>query len=232
MMKSINRLTKSNSFIRYKTMGMFDNIKCEVPLPINKKLSKVFGEKDWTKVSFQTKDMDCTLSHYIIRKNKSLVIEVRNEKWVEKEKEKGIKAFIKSLNKNKRWESPYEIITGKTTYKKVKHTGIINFYALEEDLNEDTWDLEFDAKFVDGQLISIKFKKGTIWETSEETKKKNKEINEMIMKSYHSPYNKFRKFINKVTFGYWRWGWFKVARLFAIVGNNISKVSQIIIKYT
>jgi hypothetical protein len=69
-------------------MGMFDNIKCEVPLPINKKLSKVFGDKDWTKVRFQTKDMECTLSHYIIRKNKSLVIEVRNESGLRRKKKR------------------------------------------------------------------------------------------------------------------------------------------------
>lgn len=203
-------------------MGMFDYIRCEVPLPLNKKITKAFGEKDWTKVHFQTKDLDNALFNFVIKKNKNLIHEIRKDKWVEKKKKTGIKAFLNSLNKNKRWEHPYEIIEGKTVHKKYKYTGVINFYSLECDTNGDTWDLEFSAKIIDSKLASIKFLKSSIWETREEREKKDKEITEMMNKSYNCPLNKIRRFLNKITFGYWRWTWSKIATFISRSGNKIA----------
>jgi hypothetical protein len=54
---------------------MFDNIKCELPLPLNKKEQKTFSNINWNDRVFQTKDTDCTLSHYVIRKNGKLFAE-------------------------------------------------------------------------------------------------------------------------------------------------------------
>jgi hypothetical protein len=201
---------------------MFDTIKCEVTLPITKKIAKNFRDKDWTKVGFQTKDLDCILSTYIIKKNKTLVHKIEKNKWVSKKKEKGFRGFLDKIRKDK-WNSPYEVIHLGTSYKKIKHTGIINFYGLERDINDNTWDLEFDAKFVDGVLTSLKFKSAKIWETADETKKKNEELKKMMDNHYNYFPNKVRRFLNKITLGYWRWGCNKFANFFSSFGNKIAK---------
>jgi hypothetical protein len=202
---------------------MFDNIKCEVTLPITKKVAKNFGDKDWTQVSFQTKNLDCTLSTYILKKNNTLVQQIEKNKWVPRKKEKGFRGFIEEIRKDK-WKSLYEIVHLKTVYKKSKHTGVIHFYALEPDKNDDTWDLVFAAKFVDGVLVSLKFKSSSIWETSKETKKKNEQIRKLMEDSDRCLYNKIRRFLNKITLGYWRWTWNKVASFFSSTGNRISRL--------
>jgi hypothetical protein len=202
-------------------MGMFDSIKCEVTLPINKKIAKNFRNKDWTEVAFQTKDLDCTLSNYIIKKNKTLVLKIEKTEWIPREKEKGLRGFFEEIRKDK-WKSPYQIVHKGTTHKKVKHTGVINFYAIERDINDNEWDLVFDAKFVDGNLISIKMKSAEMWRTSDEIKKSDEEIRDMMDRHYKHFPNRVRRFLNKITFGYWRWFWNKVARVISNIGNKIS----------
>ena len=115
------------------------------------------------------------------------------------------------------------------SYRKIKHTGVIEFYSIESDINENEWDLVFDAKFVDGVLVSIKLKSAKIWQTADEVKKNNEHISKLMSDSYNDPVNKVRRFLNKITFGYWRWSWNKVAQFFSNTGNRISKI---IYKYT
>jgi hypothetical protein len=200
---------------------MFDNIKCEVTLPITKKIAKIFGDKDWTQVPFQTKDLDCLLSTYIIKKNKSLIHRYTKREWVPSKKEKGVRGFLNGLRKD-RWHSPYQVVNNGTVSKKQKHTGLINFYAIEKDIEGNEWDIEFDAKFVDGLMVSIKLKKVEMWRTFEDVVKNDKEITEMMKNSYNHFPNKVRRFLNKVTFGYWRWFWFKVSRAITFIPNKIS----------
>jgi len=203
-------------------MGMFDTIKCEVTLPITKKVAKNFRNTVWTEVPFQTKDLDCILSTYIIRKNNTLVHQIEKNEWIPREKEKGLRGFFNEIRKD-RWRSPYEVVHKGTTYKKVKHTGVINFYSIETDINDNEWDIEFDAKFVDGKLISLKMKSAKIWRKASEVRKSNKEIEDMMQRSYNHFPNKVRRFLNKVTFGYWRWFWNRVA-------NFIQKASGFLTK--
>jgi hypothetical protein len=209
-------------------MGMFDTIKCEVTLPINKKIAKNFRNKDWTEVAFQTKDLDCTLSNYIIKKNKSFVLKIEKNEWIPRKKEKGLRGFFEEIRKDK-WKSPYEIVHKGTSYRKVKHTGVITFYSIEPDMNDNNWDLVFDAKFVDGLLVSLKLVDAKIWETAEEVKEKNESIAKLMSDSYNNPANKVRRFLNKVTFGYWRWSWNRIAGIVSSTGN---KISRFILRYT
>ena len=200
---------------------MFDTIKCEVTLPITKKVSKNFRNTVWTDVSFQTKDLECLLSNYIIKKNNTLVNQIEKNTWVPKKKEKGVRGFLEGLRKDK-WRSSWNIVHKGTTYKKVKHTGIINFYTIQSDINDNEWDFEFDAKFVDGLLVSIKMKTPKIWRKASEVKKSNKEIKDMMERHEKHIPNKIRRFLNKVTFGYWRWFWFKVSKAITYIPNKIS----------
>jgi hypothetical protein len=87
-------------------MGMFDNIKCELPLPLNKKEQKIFSNVDWNDRVFQTKDTDCTLSTYSIRKNGKLYglfiegesVRVISEKEENKIKKQKLKKKQNSIN--------------------------------------------------------------------------------------------------------------------------------------
>lgn len=200
---------------------MFDTIKCEVTLPITKKIAKLFRDKKWNEVNFQSKDLDCTLSTYIIKKNKTLVERIHKTKWVKREKEKGLRGFLNRIRKD-RWQFNlgYKIIDQGTVHKKLKHTGVINFYSIEPDIHDNEWNIEFDAKFVDGVMTSLKLTRAEIWRTSEEAKKSNDDLRKLL--EAHANYlpNKIRRFLNKITFGYWRWFWSKIAFFIRKIGDN------------
>lgn len=208
-------------------MGMFDTIKCEVTLPINKKIAKNFRDKNWNEVNFQTKDLDCTLSTFIIKKNKTLVNKIVKTEWVEKKKEKGFKGFIEKIRKDK-WKFPYQIIEKGTSYKKVKYTGIINFYSIETDINDNEWDLEFNAKFVDGVLTSLKLKSAKIWRTSSEVIQSNNHIRNLLLSHEEQLPNKIRKILHRATLGYWRWFWCKVDNFIRKITNKICNLIRIL----
>jgi hypothetical protein len=200
---------------------MFDTIKCEVTLPITKKIAKIFRNKDWTEVSFQTKDLDCTLSTYIIKKNNTLVHKIERNKWIPRKNKKGFYGFLDRIRKD-RWHSLYEVVHIGTTHKKIKHTGLINFYCIERDINDNEWDLEFDSKFVDGIMTSLKLKSFKTWRTSKEVKQSNDDLCKMLQAHQKHLPNKIRKFLNKITFGYWRWIWSKIANFISKIGNKIA----------
>ena len=76
---------------------MFDYMKCELPLPLNKKEQKTFSNVNWNDRVFQTKDTDCTLSTYIIRKNGKLYglfIEGENVRVISEKEEKKLNMLI------------------------------------------------------------------------------------------------------------------------------------------
>ena len=105
-------------------MSMFDSIVCELPLPLNKKEQKTFSNIDWKDRVFQTKDTDCTLSTYTIRKNGklySLFVEGKHVRVISEKEEKKIKKQGKFC-----W--PFEFKEKSRKYKLEKFTGDIYFY--------------------------------------------------------------------------------------------------------
>lgn len=52
-------------------MGMFDDIKCEYPLPLPANQGELAG-RNWQEQQFQTKDFDCVMTEYCIRKDGTL----------------------------------------------------------------------------------------------------------------------------------------------------------------
>ena len=113
-------------------MGMFDNLKCHYPLPIN---------KDLKNQSFQTKDTPVQLlDHYEIREDGTLWHENYDIKDMSDHQntEGFAKAFGCFTKINKHWEFVNNFI------------GEIRFYTmLEEGL------VEFSAYFVKGKLNQI-----------------------------------------------------------------------------
>lgn len=210
-------------------MGLFDSIYCEINLPFKRETIKHFKNTKWNEVEFQTKDLDCLLSKYILKKSGDLVQEIIKYKYIkkqEKQKINSIQSFVDKISKNKKWSFslPYKSIEIGRKYKKLKHTGIIHMGALVKDDDQNTWDLEFDAKFIDGKLTVIKQINAEIWETRAQAEKKQKEFQKMIESNNKSIKNKIIRFLNFITLGYWRWTWMKIANLIVKLAHLIQRI--------
>ena len=126
-------------------MGMYDDIKCDYPLPDTEVQDK----------TFQTKDFDCLLEEYLITKEGKLIHHtVRQEIVPEEEREYygkpewDEKPFVRMFGMLR------SIPTGDVV---VPHHGDIRFYTYLGDPNSDDvkW-YEYEARFTEGVLTSIK----------------------------------------------------------------------------
>jgi hypothetical protein len=197
---------------------MFDNIKCELPLPLNKKEQKTFSNVDWNDRVFQTKDTDCTLSSYIIRKNGKLYglfIEGENVRVISEKEEKKIKKQGKFC-----W--PYEFKEKSRKYKHEKFTGDLYFYDHVIDKDGNEWWVEFVAKFIDGVIKGkIKKKEVKFSQSAEDIKKNEEDWQERITKEKAKLSSKIKRTLNKYTFGYWRRFWLKLGSYIRKFANKI-----------
>lgn len=199
---------------------MFDNIKCELPLPLNKKEQAKFSNVNWSDKVYQTKDTDCTLSHYTIRKNGKLYAQITDGELIrvisEKE-EKKIKA-------QGRFCWPFEYKVNSVKYRLEKFTGNLYFYDSVIDKNGDEWWVEFFAKFNDGVLQGkIKKVKVEFSQSADEIKKNNENFKKVMDDYWKNPWNKTKIFLNKITFNRWRKFWLSVEKflnfIIHVLGN-------------
>ena len=207
---------------------MFDNITCELPLPLNKKEQKTFSHIKWEEQGFQTKDTDCTLSTYSIRKNGKLYglyIDGKNVRVISEKEEKKIK-------KQGRFCWPYEFKEKSRKYKFEKFTGDLYFYDQVYDTEGNEYWVEFVGKFVDG-VIKGKLKKVEVRlsQTAEDIKKNEEHWQKKLAEEEAKLHNKIRRFMNKITFGYWRNFWFFVGKFFRKITNKIQNVDIWINRY-
>lgn len=118
-------------------MGMFDYIKCEVPLP------------DGFQGELQSKDFDCDMVTHVITADGRF-----------------LKERIDRVEEVPKAERPYpdgEGIWGLagsvrtiTSRHEVPFHGVINFYGCCGDRKKGDWEWhEYNAKFTDGRLVSI-----------------------------------------------------------------------------
>jgi hypothetical protein len=141
-------------------MGMFDRIFVEVKLP----LPKIVGNLkiNWKKEEFQTKDLDNLMYTYRISKSGRLMFLDQKTEWVKD---------------NSRFGGHVNVIS--ECWLKSKHTGKVFFYTTvcsNPEQKESEWmefvaqdkidgadgfdyGLDFEAKFVDGVLKTLKLAK-------------------------------------------------------------------------
>ena len=200
-------------------MGMFDNIVCQMPLPLNKKEQEKFSHIKWEDQGFQTKDTDCTLSTYTIRKNGTLATTVVDGEWVRTISEKE----EKKMKKQGRLCFAHGFVEKSRKTKLYKHTGQIFFYDSILDTEGNEYWAEFSGKFVNGKLQG-KLKKVEIRlsQTAEVIKKNEEDWQKRLAEEEASFNNKARIFLRKVTFGYWRTFWFQFGKVIRKIGNSIS----------
>ena len=131
-------------------MGMFDEIVCKRKLPLTKEIKKAFPDTVWSEEKFQTKDLDNTMTTYLI-KGTSLYWDHTEGEYVrtisEEEEAK--------TRKQKKFCWPYKFVESGRKTEKTNHHGTINFYLYERDKDGNTWDIEFDAIFNSGKLKSL-----------------------------------------------------------------------------
>ena len=195
-------------------MGMFDSIKCEYPLPLTEELSKI--DVNWSEHVFQTKDLDCALSLYIINKEGLLDNEIIERDYVLYTEEE-----IKTL-KPKPWSVYKEVIEKNRYNKRTFYHGIVNFYdSIEFSKEEEMW-VEFAAYFVYGKIDKIELIEATKKEAhSISIEKWQKEMEER----QKLPWNRIKRFLRY--FG-WHWFWRKVTRVCYLTQQLLGKIQNTI----
>ena len=200
---------------------MFDNITCELPLPLNKKEQKTFSNVNWEDKVFQSKDLHCTLSTYAIRKNGKLYglfIDGKNVRVISEKEEKKIK-------KQGRFCWPYEFKEKSRKYKFEKFTGDLYFYDSIFDKEGNEYWTEFSGKFLSG-VLQGKLKKVEIRlsQTAKEIKKDEEHWQKKLAEEEAKFNKKARKFLRKYTCGYWNKFWFRLSRIISKVASKLTKV--------
>lgn len=200
---------------------MFDNITCELPLPLNKKEQKTFSNVNWEDKVFQSKDLHCTLSTYAIRKNGKLYglfIDGKNVRVISEKEEKKIK-------KQGRFCWPYEFKEKSRKYKFEKFTGDLYFYDSIFDKEGNEYWAEFSGKFLSG-VLQGKLKKVEIRlsQTAKEIKKDEEHWQKKLAEEEAKFNKKARKFLRKYTCGYWNKFWFRLSRIISKVASKLTKV--------
>jgi hypothetical protein len=207
-------------------MGMFDNIFCERKLPLTKEIKKAFPNKDWAKADFQTKDLDNTMTVYYIKKNGYLYtekVEGENVRVISEEEEKKIK-------NQSRWCWPYKFVESSRTSIKEEITTTVNFYDYSDDEEGNTWDIEFDAEFLKGKLISLKLAKAEIVSTAEENKAREINWQNELTAHANHPWTKTKKILNKITFNYWSTLWSNVSKILYNLQQKTQKLQIWVIR--
>lgn len=207
-------------------MGMFDTLYCEKKLPLTKEVKDAFSETNWSEVDFQTKDLDNTMTAYSIKKNGTLnVLKVEGEsvRVISEEEEKKIR-------KQNRFCWPYEFVEKSRKYEKYVYTGLVNFYYYKEDKDDNTWDIEFTATFVDGKLQKLVLDSAKIIRTAEENAADEKAWKETLEAHDRHPWTKTKKVLNKITFNYWSTLWNNVSKILYSLQQKIQKLQMWIVR--
>ena len=205
---------------------MFDNIFCERKLPLTKEIKKAFPNRDWSKVDFQTKDLDNTMASYYIKKNGYLYtekVEGEHVRTISEKEEKKIK-------KQGKWCWPYKFVETSRSSVKEEITATINFYDYREDDQGNTWDIEFDTEFVKGKLISLELAKAEIVSTAEENQAREIKWQEHWNAVENHPWTKTKKVLDKITFRYWSTFWKNVAQILSNTARSLTNAQIWIFK--
>jgi len=197
-------------------MGMFDEVIVKKDFPIPEEI-KDFG--DWKNHLFQTKDLDNTMSIYIINEYDELV-----EKRTEREYIPYTEEERKKL-KPKPWNIWKEVIEGETTYINTNYHGVLNFYTYEHLNDEEDFNLEYNAYFVYGKLDKIELLN---FEKSENYLINNEKIRQRIEEEKKKPWNRFKTLLYPLG---WRWFWRKIENGIYKIEKTLGTLRMFLIRY-
>ncbi len=136
-------------------MGMFDEIKYEckeISLPVIDKILE--WNIDVNSITYQTKDLENLLNLYTVNGEGRLIYKNVKYKWKDDDN-----AFLKGYMEEE-----------SHTLDDMNYHGVLNFYTyenLDKDGKQFSYSLDYEAKFTDGKLTSIKLKEFTIEDTTD-----------------------------------------------------------------
>jgi len=147
-------------------MGMFDEIKYEYFLPLE--VSQEVKDKNFVPedVTFQTKDLDNSLSLYFINKEGKLIHKNVKYKWVDDDN---------SLLKGYMKEESHTLVD-------TKYHGDLRFYCYENIDKDDKQfciALDYVARFTDGRVQSVKLEKSEVKDTTDRKEDLQRMFSEM-----------------------------------------------------
>lgn len=144
-------------------MGMFDYIRCEVPLP-----------DGWQPDELQSKDFDCEMVVHVISKDGRLMLDRGHNEAVpllERPRWKAEWGVSEEAQKAHSLEALLGCLRRVEKYEDANFHGVVNFYGAERVGHEaaDGWGPpgrpiytrhEYNARFTDGQLVGIELVSG------------------------------------------------------------------------
>ena len=180
-------------------MGMFDEIKVRVDIPIPELIKH--KNSDWKSFVFQTKDLENCLCEYVIAEDGFLY-----EHIVERE-------YIPYTEEEKKDWNIYKNVIEKNSYDKriENYHGKIRFYAFEELNEEQNYSLDFDAYFIYGKLDKIELAEFKTYE------KPSYDFIKEYEKRKKRPWNVFKRYASYIG---WRLFWKSLSTIL----NNISMI--------
>ncbi len=165
---------------------MFDSIECNYPLPLSKEVIEL-ENFDVYEADHQTKSLNNLLELYIITEDGELFCRKDEHEWIDDDD-----AFLKG----------YMQVTSSELVKQNFH-GIIEFGCYEQlreeadsKVQETSVSLDYEAKFIDGKLVSIDLVNQSI----DDTTKHYEEMQVLFLKQKE----RARKWYNKHIF-YTKW---------------------------
>ena len=127
-------------------MGMFDNIKCEYPLP------DCDGVVDFQTKSFGDGFVGGFMDDYTITKNGDLIL--HKVKWEHVEEKDRPYYGTPEWDNNPIFQMVGSLKTIPVSDDKVEYHGIVNIYTQEITGNGSQW-LEYNIKFTDGTVSGV-----------------------------------------------------------------------------
>jgi hypothetical protein len=197
-------------------MGMFDEILVKQELEIPDELK---GLHDWKNHQFQTKDLDNSLSLYIINEYKELVEKRTEREYISYTEEERKKLKLSPWNL---WK---EVIEGETTYINTNYHGVLNFYTYEHLNDQEDFSLEYNAYFVYGKLDKIELLK---FEKSENYLINNEKIRKQMEEEKKKPWNRLKGFLNLLG---WRWFWRRIERSIYKLEKSLGTLRMFLIRH-
>ena len=170
-----------------KIMGMFDSIQCNHPLPLPLEIIDLIP--DIYEQEIQTKDLDCSMTIYILEEDGKLLREDRKYEWKDDDS-----YFLKGY---------FETV--ETKIEDSRFHGIVNFYLYERLYTDETRNsgldvsIDFLGKFNNGVLESIDVLEYNIEDASESIKQ-IKEVHEKWEIKRNKWYNKYFFYTKPIAF--------------------------------
>lgn len=187
-------------------MGMFDEIKVNVDLPLDDELKSL--SVDWKNKIFQTKDLENLMSFYIITEDGDILEEIVEREYIPyTEGELGTKPKFSV------WK---DVIEKSRRTQKLDYHGTLIFYCgAEISEEEDMW-IDFKAYFSYGKLDKI------ILFNKEKTKNHRITLNQLMEQKREED----KKLINKVKKTLRKIGWHRLCHALVDTLNYIGDVCQ------